>query len=150
MSSKDAKKAPEQMVWEAHKPTPTSEPLTLKCYCGLVEVELPCTPNKLNECRCSVCYSYGALWAYYRRGDVMVTTAAEPVPGVSLQKYMRDDEEADGDLAFYRCSHCGCTTHWWGEEDSPKRSGPAAKMGVNCRMLGEKGIEGIERLITYC
>jgi len=153
MASNEGTKAAETAVGEAQNATtPGSTAVTVKCHCGRVQIELPYAPTKLNECRCSVCYSYGVLWAYYRRTDVMVTTAAETATGggTSLQKYVRDDAEADGDVSFNRCGHCGCVTHWWGEGDAPRRTGPDAKMGVNCRMLPEKDIEAVERIVTYC
>lgn len=50
--------------------------LTASCHCGRVTVTVPTLPTKpLNECECSVCFSYGALWAYYTQSDVLVTVA---------------------------------------------------------------------------
>lgn len=115
--------------------------LTATCHCGRVEVQLPSKPTKLNECHCTVCYKYGALWAYFPRSDVLVTTAAD----TKLQAYIRDDKGADGDISFNRCGHCGCMVIWWGEGE---HAGPEHKMGVNCRMLPKDEIEGIERKIS--
>lgn len=66
-----------------------------------------------------------------------------------LREFVRDEKDVGKDLAFCFCGHCGCVTHWWGIADNPKRKGPIAKMGVNCRMLPEADIKDVERHITY-
>lgn len=131
--------------------SPLPSPLTATCHCGRVTITIPTPPQRINECRCSLCYTYGALWAYYRRGDVTVTTSADPPPGVSQVSYVRTDPAGDGDIGFYHCGHCGSLTHWWGVRDTPrrKRLGPNSKMGFNCRLLPEKAIEGVERRVSY-
>lgn len=115
------------------------EALTATCHCGRVRAQLPSKPKRLNECHCTVCYKYGALWAYYPRPDVVVTTASD----TTLQTYVRED--ADGDISFNRCGHCGCMIAWWG---LGKYAGPEHMMGVNCRLLPEKEIEGIEKKVS--
>ena len=123
-------------------PPPSQESkLKATCHCGRVTVELPSKPEKLNECRCTVCYKYGAIWGYFQR-DTVTVTAAE---GASIVPYVRTD--SDGDISFNRCSHCGCMTNWWGVG---QYSGPKERMGVNCRQLPEKEIEGIPRKVSYC
>jgi len=126
----------------AHDPLPASsskDSLVAKCHCGRVRLQLPSKPTSLNECHCTVCYQYGALWAYYERKDVVVTTASD----TTLQAYIRDD--SDGDLSFNRCGHCGCMVCWTVVGEWPVQE---QKMGVNCRMLSEIEIEGIERSIS--
>jgi len=118
--------------------TPQNDVIIASCHCGRTELELPSKPTKLNECQCSVCYKYGAMWGYYTRGDVTVTTTV----GTKLDKYVRDDEGADGDISFNRCGHCGCMTHWWGTDPY---DGDDHQMGVNCRLLPMSAIEGVER-----
>jgi len=112
--------------------------LTAACHCGRVQIPLPSEPTKLNECRCTVCYKYGAIWAYYPRPNVVINTAGD----AKIEKYIRADEGSDGDLSFNRCGHCGCMMFWYGEG---QWAGPEHQMGINCRMLPEKDIEGIER-----
>ena len=131
--------------WPATRPGPGSAPLTATCHCGRVAVTVPTAPVRLNECRCSICYRYGALWAYYLRREVAITTAdgAGPPRG-----YVRSDAVAEGDLGFFGCAVCGCVTHWEGVADTPKRRGPEARMGLNCRMLPEGAVEGVERVVT--
>lgn len=148
--------------------------LTATCHCGRVNVEVPSLPTKVNECRCSICYRYGAQWAYYRHEDVNVIVninasrtgpkgphaQQEPLKehegnqgDKGLQYYVRDDSE--GHLGFYFCGNCGCLTHWapteqglaWLEEQR-KAKGPDApwkKVGVNSRMLPPNLLEGVEK-----
>jgi hypothetical protein len=128
--------------------TPRNEPLPIStsrddtliasCQCGRVKVQLPSKPTYLNECHCTVCYKYGALWAYFKRPDVTVLSGA-----AQLQKYIRED--SGGDISFNRCSYCGCMVLWYGEG---KFAGPEHKMGVNCRMLPESELKGIEKRIS--
>jgi hypothetical protein len=122
----------------------SSPKITGTCHCGRVSLELPSKPTEINECRCSICYRYGALWAYYPRNEVLVT-AKEP----GLKSYLREDPESSKDLGFYFCGHCGCLTHWWGEDADEQHGGESAGMGVNTRILGEKDIEGIKREVSY-
>jgi len=115
--------------------------LKASCHCGRVSIELPSPPDKLNECRCTVCYKYGALWAYFPRDTLAVATAE----GGTVEAYVRAD--SDGYLSFNRCGHCGGMTHWLGLGEY---AGPKRKAGVNCRLLPEKDIEGIPREVNYC
>jgi hypothetical protein len=103
-----------------------------------VTAQLPSKPEKLNECHCTVCYKYGALWGYFQRNEVVIITGT-----TQLQDYVRED--SDGDIAFNRCKHCGCMMFWWG---LGKYAGVEHKMGVNCRMLPEGEIEGIEKSVS--
>ncbi|KAI1125369.1 hypothetical protein F5Y10DRAFT_247268, partial [Nemania abortiva] len=50
------------------------------CHCGRITVALPRPPEDINECHCSVCYKLGALWAYYPRDEVTVTTSSPVFP----------------------------------------------------------------------
>jgi hypothetical protein len=70
---------------------------------------------------------------------VVLTTASD----TTLQAYIRED--ANGDISFQRCGHCGCMVVWRGEG---KYAGPEHKMGVNCRLLPESEIEGIEKRVS--
>ena len=115
------------------------------CHCGRVTLHVPSLPAKLNECRCTVCYKYGGLWAYYPRGDVVLTVAASD-DKAGLASYIRRDFEGAGGQEFARCGHCGCMTHWW---DLPPNDGGDREMGVNLRMLPEKELDGIPREVTY-
>lgn len=121
------------------------------CHCGRVTVEVPSAPDRLNECRCSICYRYGALWAYYKRGDVEVLVGDGTGSGAHAEQkfYVRTDcPPADGDIGFYFCDHCGCMTHWWGVGETEKRAGADVKMGVNFRMFPEKLADQAFRRVT--
>lgn len=153
-------------------PHPSS--LTAKCHCGRISVEMPSLPVKINECRCSICYRYGAQWAYYRHEDVNIIVniqASRSAPkgplaqqepllpsqdsqeAKGLQNYVRSD--ADGNIGFYFCGHCGCLTHWsptekgtaWlkREKEMKGADAPWMKVGVNCRMLAPNLLEGVEK-----
>ena len=119
-------------------PEDMSSSIKLTCHCKCVEVVMPSRPKQLSECHCTVCYAYGALWAYFTRNMVTVTVKE----GAKIHQYIRDDLECCGDLSFNRCSKCGCMTHWQGEGEY---SDGDHEMGVNCRLLPEKEIEGIAR-----
>lgn len=142
-----------------------SDSLTAKCHCGRVNVEIPSLPTKLNECRCSICYRYGAEWAYYHPDEVNiivnaqgsrkapggVPTQAKPAESAGegdkgLKYYVRED--SDGYLGFYFCGNCGCLTHWAATEQGLvylDSLGKPKKLGVNSRMLPLTLLEGVEK-----
>lgn len=138
--------------------------LTAKCHCGRVNVEIPSLPSKLNECRCSICYRYGAAWAYYHPDDINVivnSQGSRSSPGggptqnqpksagdgdKGLRCYVRDD--SDGYLGFYFCGYCGCLTHWAATEQGRAwldQQGKPRKLGVNSRMLPLTLLDGVEK-----
>jgi hypothetical protein len=123
---------------------PLADPsLTASCHCGRVTLMLPTRPTRLNECLCSVCYTYGALWTYSTRGSVLISvTASEKTTG--LMQYVREDPGSDGDLAFMRCGHCGCLTHWWARDSEAAD----VRMGINARLLPRSALNGVERRKT--
>ena len=93
--------------------------LTATCHCGAIKVAVPRRPRSLTACNCSICRRYGTLWAYYKRSEVRVNSAAG-----ATSNYVWGDRS----LAFVRCSTCGCVTHW-------QRTGltKTDRMGVNAR-----------------
>ncbi|KAG8169968.1 hypothetical protein KVR01_000713 [Diaporthe batatas] len=139
--------------------------LTAKCHCGRVNVQIPSLPTKLNECRCSICYRYGAEWAYYHPDDINIIvnaqgsrrapdgTPAQTEPESvgegrdnGLKYYVREDSE--GYLGFYFCGNCGCLTHWAVTENGRKymeSRGKPGKVGVNSRMLPLTILDGVEK-----
>lgn len=154
-------------------PKPDDQQITARCHCGRVSLELPTPPDKINECQCSVCYRYGALWGYYPRDKVNIFVNILPPPpsqgpttnvsphdvddsakdSPGLLSYVRND--GDGDIAFFFCGHCGCLTHWGltekGLEFLRKKenghTGDEPEVGVNCRMITPGLLEGVERKI---
>ncbi|POS73941.1 hypothetical protein DHEL01_v207661 [Diaporthe helianthi] len=157
---------PESTKLPSDDQLPAPEPahpdsLTTKCHCGRVSVEIPSLPAKLNECRCSICYRYGAEWAYYHPDDVNIIvnaqgsrkalggkparkepeTVGEEAKG--LRYYARDD--SDGNFGFFFCGNCGCLTHWAATEQGRDSLGKPKKLGVNSRMLPLTLLDGVEK-----
>ncbi len=88
------------------------------CHCGAVRLEISRAPLEVTDCNCTLCRSYGALWAYYSPKDVLVTGGATDI-------YMRGERKTE----FHRCKHCGCVTHWTPVDKTRDR------MGVNARLM---------------
>ena len=78
--------------------------LTASCHCGATKIQAP-VPTSATECNCTYCARTGAVWAYYKPGELAMLS--------------QDDErtysatEADNRHRF--CGRCGMQT--WG--DSP-------------------------------
>ena len=90
------------------------------CHCGAVQLEIATAPETVTDCNCSICRRYGVLWAYYAPSQVSI------VEGVAAtDTYMWDDKS----IAFHRCRHCGCVTHWAAVDPAYER------MGVNARLM---------------
>ena len=92
------------------------------CHCGAVKIAIARQPETITNCDCSICRRYGVLWAYFREQEVEI----EAAPG-GTEEYIWGDKM----IAFVRCRHCGCVTHWR-ELIEP---GDDARMGVNARMF---------------
>ena len=102
--------------------------ISVSCHCGSVTLIVPAAPEAVTDCNCSICRRYGVLWAYYDVGQVKL----EPTD-VATDSYEWDDRS----LAFHRCTHCGCVTHWSpiDREDN--------LMGVNARLMGPDILAGV-------
>ncbi len=88
------------------------------CHCGAVAIAVA-DPTEVTDCNCSICRRYGVLWAYCRP-DQATFVATGPT-----DRYLWDDRS----IAFHRCAHCGCVTHW--SAVAPERQ----RMGVNARLM---------------
>lgn len=142
--------------------------LTATCHCGQISIRVPHRPEYLNECLCSICFRYGVLWAYYPRDTVTITAKVTGLGminaisqfskggildgvGDGTRQYVREGPDQGG-IAFHFCDRCGCVVYWVSvkldvdDEKQGKRL-EEVEMGVNARMLGLDGIEGIERRI---
>ncbi|EGN96356.1 hypothetical protein SERLA73DRAFT_186072 [Serpula lacrymans var. lacrymans S7.3] len=109
--------------------------LTATCHCKAIRIVFPPPTEPLNECLCSICRRYGALWAYYPVKDVQIIRDQADVTdpdGI----YLWGDKMCE----FHRCAKCGCVTHW----EATDKSYP--KMGVNARMLERVDLEALETL----
>ena len=106
---------------------PKKATLTSNCNCKAVRLTFPSPDKALNECLCSICRRYGALWAYYQPKEVQIE-------GEPTEVY----EWGDKNIQFHRCKSCGCVTHWtWANNKNNV-------MGVNCRMLEREDVEKLE------
>lgn len=90
------------------------------CHCGAIRFAAETAPTKVNDCDCSICRRYGALWAYYHPSQIRFAPGSE-----ATEVYMWGDRI----LEFHRCRTCGCVTHW----SAVDRTLP--RMGVNARMM---------------
>ncbi len=49
--------------------------LSASCHRGSVRIEIDLPPTYLNQCHCSVCRRYGALWGYFAPDQVRLLHA---------------------------------------------------------------------------
>ena len=88
-------------------------------------------PAQVNDCTCSICRRYGALWAYYPVAQVTFAPDSGPT-----DTYVWKDRI----LAFHRCRACGVLTHWSPTDPDWPR------MGVNARLMEPEVYNAAERL----
>lgn len=93
--------------------------IKLECHCGAVKIAVKEAPETVTACNCSVCRRYATLWSYGTIETIQITAK-----DADLDAYLWKGKE----LAFVRCHHCGCVTHW--ESRSPKFPD---KVAVNMR-----------------
>ena len=101
---------------------------TASCHCGAVILELQKKPKQLTQCNCSLCRRYGALWANFQRKSVRVIAKRN-----ALQSYSWKDKRFE----FFRCSVCGCVTHY---ERTDKREDGSDMGAVNLRNIDNPAI----------
>jgi hypothetical protein len=98
------------------------------CHCGNICLTAKAPPVSITSCNCSFCHRLGALWGYYKGHlvDIDIGDSAESVYAW-----------AEKTITYYRCSHCGCTTHYiFGEGDQ-------RIVAINCRMAEVSSLDGI-------
>jgi hypothetical protein len=103
------------------------------CHCGAVRFTTEAAPVEVNDCTCSICRRYGALWAYYHPSQVRFAPESGPT-----DVYMWGERI----LEFHRCAACGCITHW----SAVDRTWP--RMGVNARMMPPEALAGVQVLVN--
>lgn len=96
----------------------SATPMEATCHCGAIRLEIDAELGELTDCNCSICRRYGALWAYFSPKAVKISDGDTDV-------YMWGERM----IAFHRCKHCGCVTHWLATKPDHDR------MGVNARLL---------------
>jgi hypothetical protein len=85
------------------------------CHCGAVQISVADYPTEVTDCNCSLCRSYGVLWAY----DIL------SLPDDSLtDTYAWNGRNVD----FHRCRNCGCVTHWMPRDSNRDRHGINARL----------------------
>lgn len=92
-----------------------------------MHLQLSRRPRQVTRCNCSICWRYGALWAYTKRKLVRIEG------GSAIDRYLRPG----GSRTFCRCKHCGCVTHHERSRD------PERVIGVNTRLLPRAAIAGL-------
>jgi hypothetical protein len=99
---------------------PRTEEKLATCHCGAVTISLAVYPTEVTDCNCSLCRSYGVLWAYYSASDIV------SLPDASLtDQYAWNGRHVN----FHRCRNCGCVTHWLPRDLERDRR------GINARLL---------------
>ena len=91
------------------------------CHCTAVRLKMDEPPAWVIDCNCTLCRRYGALWAYYKAGEVRLLGD----PGAT-DAYVW----GNGWIAFHFCKTCGCITH-----HSVIGADPPWIRGVNARMM---------------
>ena len=123
-------------------------PTKASCHCGAIVITASRKPyNLVNECQCSICRRYGAVWAYYQKGEVEIqkngVIAANADEGEGTKRYVWGNEM----IAFHFCEHCGCCIYWWPIEG--RFPAGADKVGVNTRMMEPEAVYGLNRRVMY-
>ncbi len=97
-------------------------PIAVACHCGAVKLVVPHAPATVTSCNCSLCHAYGHICAYYSQSAMISMPAME-----LTQIYVLGDKG----IAFHRCIHCGCQTHWVGIDPDSTTD----RMAVNARLM---------------
>ena len=91
------------------------------CHCTAVRFEIAEAPTWVLDCNCTICRRYGALWSYPDAATVTMVRGAG-----HTDAYIWGDRE----LAFHRCSECGCVTHM-----AALDTDPPSIYGINARLI---------------
>lgn len=101
--------------------------MELSCHCKNINI-IAGEPKELTQCNCSICSRYMCLWGYYLPEEPNIN-----IGSFGLDSYSWGDEELD----FFRCSNCGCVTHY-----ATKPGQPNPKIALNFR-LSSQSVKGI-------
>ena len=77
--------------------------LIATCHCGASRIELPAAPLRAVECNCTYCARTGAVWGYYKSGEL----------DFQSQEDERSYSTAPDIHQHHFCGRCGMQT--WGE-----------------------------------
>ena len=106
-----------------------AEELVATCHCGRARITLPCKPESVTQCNCSLCTKTGFRGAYFSSDALMIEG--------EFDSYVRTDLK-QAYLANHRCKTCGILTHW-----TPLAEQPHERVGVNARLLDEAVLSGV-------
>lgn len=98
------------------------------CHCGNVNMTLHQNIEQVTSCNCSLCYRYGAIWAYFAPSNVEINQATV---GESYQ-------HGDKCIEFHHCPTCKCITHY-----TPTAKGNVSRMAVNLRLFDKAVLDTI-------
>ena len=97
------------------------------CHCGAVRFEISSKPKSVTECTCSICRRLGVQWAYYHPEKVKLICCPDATAIYTWKQRL---------IEFHHCRTCGCTTHYEGLGDRPRRA-------VNARLMDITDIKGV-------
>jgi hypothetical protein len=106
-----------------------AEELVATCHCGRARITLPCKPESVTQCNCSLCTKTGVRGAYFPSDALMIEG--------EFDSYIRKDIK-QAYLANHRCKSCGILTHW-----TPLTEPPHERVGVNARLLDAAVLSGV-------
>jgi hypothetical protein len=76
--------------------------LIAACHCGNTRIQLPAQPTHAKSCNCTYCSRTGAVWAYYKPGELKF-----------LSREGESTYAPSGMNLHHFCSNCGMQT--WGD-----------------------------------
>ncbi|RMX92485.1 hypothetical protein D0867_14568 [Hortaea werneckii] len=102
------------------------------CHCSAITITAKPPTRRMLECQCSVCYRYGAIWAYYPLDEIAIAKK----DGIDTRTYAWSKKN----IEFHACGNCHCLMYWYPTD--PER---IKKMAINARMVVEReDLEGVE------
>lgn len=110
---------------------PAVEPdLTARCHCGAVSITLPCKPDRVVQCNCTICTALAWRCVYFPSEELTIEGR--------FDEYVRSDIK-EPFLKMMRCANCGVATHW-----EPLTPPPHERMGINANLLDPQALDEAE------
>ena len=100
--------------------------ITGSCHCGQVTWRFDGMPRSATACNCTVCRSYGVLWAYDHEGEAI--TVSGPT-----RAYVQGSKS----LGFHFCDICGCVAYW---RSLTQNSDGRRRIAVNLRLAEPQAV----------
>ena len=115
--------------------------LTASCHCGATSITLPAQPTAGTACNCTYCARTGAVWAYYKPGEL------------TFNAQKGETTYSPGGMNRHHfCSTCGMQT--WGDspdwaslynlDGSPKNGDASALPTERIYAVNLKLIDGLD------